>query len=367
MKKTKVAIVKVEEDVNTAVERAINLIGEPERYFSGRVLIKPNLLVPVKPEACVTTDPQIIRAVIRIAKKYTKDVSVGESTGFVSNSDIKEVFRTCGIKSICKEESVEQLIFESLKQKKINLKYATKVKEVYIPELCITSSLINVPKIKTHTLTYLTCGVKNLLGCVTGFQKSRIHKLAPDVIEFSRVLLSLNHALKPKLTVVDGINCMEGNGPIHGRSKKLGLILVGEDPVAVDCVVAEIIGFGKNAVPTLNLAQQLGLGVTDLENIEVVGEKIEAVKEDFKKPLSMRYPHLVDPPRKILHNYQNLVTKPYMIKRNCKGCKKCVIYCPVNAISFKESPKIDYKKCIKCFCCYEHCINKAIAVKKSLF
>lgn len=364
MKKTKVAIVKVEEDVHTAVEKAINLIGRPRKYFSGDVLIKPNLFAPLKPEACVTTEPSIIQSVIRIAKEYSKNINVGESAGFISTPDAIEKFKVCGIEEVCREESVRQVIFESLKQKKVKLKYSNKVKDVFLPEDCLTMSLINVPKIKTHLLTYLTCGIKNLFGCVTGFQKSRIHKSASNALELSRVLLSLNEILKPKLTIVDGINCMEGNGPVHGKPIKLGLILAGEDPIAVDSVVAELIGFERGLVPVLHLAQQLDLGPTSLDNIHVIGEEIEHVKKIFKKPVSMSYPKLVNIPRNALYSYTNFTTKPHMIKKNCKKCRNCITYCPTNAISFKGYPEIDYKKCIKCFCCYELCIHKAISTKK---
>ena len=187
--------------------------------------------------------------------------------------------------------------------------------------------------------------------------------------DFSQVLTDIFSAVRPQLTIMDGIIAMEGEGPAAGSLRKLGVILASQDAVAVDAVATKIIGLNPIDIHTTRYSDERGLGVGNLQNIEVVGEGIDGVMvPDFKPPssavdmLSRRVPRVL--PRFILHQ---LSIRPSVIERQCTGCSECEKICPVGAISISgKTAKINRGICIKCMCCHEVCRFNAIVLKRSV-
>jgi uncharacterized protein (DUF362 family)/Pyruvate/2-oxoacid:ferredoxin oxidoreductase delta subunit len=375
MTTTTVAIARAESYTDATVEAAIRRIleligGLPDVVRPGcRVFLKINQLPPPSTaDRGVVTHPVFVKAAARILKEAGADITVGDDI----ESGQPDGFTVSGVRQACLEAGV----------KLVNLREAGFVatpikgrilKQVYLSKLALEADLIvNLPKLKTHALTAFTGGVKNIYGCLPQGMRIKLHgdHISPD--EFALMLTDVYAALKPQLTLMDAVMAMQGEGPANGSLYPLGLVLAGTDSVAVDAVACRIIGLPPHRVDTLRHAADRGLGTADLNQIEVVGEKLEAVtRPDFKLPASATMTLLklmarLLPRRQSNAMMQRVVAKPKIIRATCTGCGACVKVCPAAAMKLDSEniSTIDYKLCIRCLCCYEACRESSIEAVK---
>jgi uncharacterized protein (DUF362 family)/Pyruvate/2-oxoacid:ferredoxin oxidoreductase delta subunit len=362
--KSTVSIVKCqnydEDEVLRGLQKAIGLLGGIGQFVQkgNRVLLKPNLLYGKAPEKAVTTHPSIVKGMIKIVREAGGVPFIGDSPGV---GGLRRTAEKAGIKGVADEMNCPLVEFDRpvLSAKGVG----TQFKQLEIDQAVLdVDAIINLPKWKTHGQTLLTLGVKNLFGCIPGPRKALWHLRAGDNHKlFAQVLVDLYQAVKPPLTVLDGIVGMEGNGPNSGRPIPLGLILSSNDALSIDQVVCDLLGISRRALPTNRVAFEQGIG---RDGIEVLGERVEDV----------RIPHFQFPPlsgadwnlpgfiRRALKNA--LSTKPVMEEGKCVLCNQCVEICPSKALERKEKGLIfDYGKCIRCFCCQEICSEGAIAIE----
>lgn len=344
------------------VKQALDLLGGINAFIKpgSKVLIKPNLLMARGPEFAICTHPEIVRAVIKILKEINCRIIVGDGPSvwgkYVEN--VEEVYEKSGIKAVADEEGVELIKFDQRK-------WVDKFPLARAAFEC--DYVVNVPKFKTHELTLLTGAVKNLFGLVWGTYKTELHKKYFDVEEFAKMLVDVYQQVKPALTIVDGILAMEGDGPASsGIPKKCNLIVVGKDCVAIDSVLAVIMGVNPQDVPATREAAKRGIGVADINNIEILGEKLEDVKgTPFILPSASMArkvpPAIARLARKLIKYY------PCVERDNCIKCAACIDSCPKKIIRMTHKGiAFNYSGCIACFCCQEACPASAIKVKKSL-
>jgi ferredoxin len=223
-------------------------------------------------------------------------------------------------------------------------------------------AVINLPKWKTHGMTLLTLGVKNLYGCIPGPRKALWHLKAGENREtFARILIDLYQILRPSLTILDGIIGMEGCGPSSGRPIPLGLILASRDALSLDQIVCDLLGIPREALLTNKVAYDLGLGK---DGIEVLGERLKDVRiSNFEFPPPYRTDWNLPGFIKRTLN-RALTSKPVIHGEACKACYHCVEICPPKALSRKGKDLVfDYGRCIRCFCCQEICPEGAITIK----
>jgi len=182
----------------------------------------------------------------------------------------------------------------------------------------------------------------------------------------------LNTLIKPRLYIMDAVMAMEGNGPRSGKPRKLGVLLISSDPIALDAVACKIIDLNPVFVPTSEPGERAGLGTYHDENIEVVGGKVEDfICPDFdvvRKPVEHATSGRI---RIFIKN--RISARPFIDKDLCSKCGKCIKYCPVSPkavdwVGGDESrpPAHNYSRCIRCFCCQELCPEGAISVKEPL-
>jgi uncharacterized protein (DUF362 family)/Pyruvate/2-oxoacid:ferredoxin oxidoreductase delta subunit len=349
--------------VELAVRESIALIGGINRYVKpgSKVLVKPNILMAREPESGIITHPEVVRAVIRILKEIDAQVFVGDGPSVWGDEieDVDEVYRRSGIAAICAEEKVSLVKLDKRRMRK-DFPLTTWLDEC--------DYLINIPKFKTHSLTLLTGGIKNLFGLVSGTFKTELHKNYFNINDFSRILVDIYEEARPALTIIDGITAMEGDGPAScGKPRDLGLILSGSDCVALDSAMAKIAGIKPFDVLTTLKAAQRNLGNADFDKIEVLGERLENLNiRPFLLPTTSFLRKNI--PEPIVNIAKSLIKYyPYPVYRNCVRCSACVKICPHQCITMKKKGiAFDYKKCIACFCCQEACPSAAIKVKKSL-
>ncbi|MFH1282833.1 MAG: DUF362 domain-containing protein [bacterium] len=366
-KKSVVSVVRCwdynEQKVEDAVRKAVDLIGGlDEKATSGkRILLKPNCLDASKPEKGVTTHPSVFKAIGKILKEYGADCCYGDSPAIDSPA---KALKVCGIEKAAVELGINASDFftpvEIVNQKSKLIK-----KFVIAKAFTNVDFVVSLPKLKTHGQTYFTGAVKNIFGMVPGLRKAAYHFKLPGTELFSQMLVDLYSLINPIFSLMDGIVGMDGNGPKSGRLRDVGLVIMGLDGVSVDAVSCKIIGINPMEVPTIRLANEQGVGVGDLDNIEIRGENTQEVKVkyfDVYKPA---------PDMKFLGDYlsqkvKHIITlRPVIDNRRCNSCYTCVNICPptqkaLSIVEKEKPPSINHKFCIRCYCCQEVCPKGAI-------
>jgi Pyruvate/2-oxoacid:ferredoxin oxidoreductase delta subunit len=235
------------------------------------------------------------------------------------------------------------------------------------------NGIISLPKLKTHGLMRITGAVKNQYGCVPGLLKGQYHAGAPDVFDFARLIVDITSFVRPRLYIMDAVMAMEGNGPQSGDPRKLGLLLLARDPVALDAVAARIIGLDPVMVPTCTAGEEAGLGTFHLENIDCVGDDPYLFQtRNFDVARQPPVPSGSNPLTRAIRNA--VVSRPAIDPALCTRCGTCVKACPVKpkALGWRKNktgrqpPKYDYAQCIRCFCCQECCPSRAIRMHTPL-
>lgn len=350
------------EKVQAAVSKAVELLGGIAKFVppGSSVLVKPNLLMAKEPEAAIDTHPEVVRAVVRLLKGIGCRIYLGDGPcvfGYqVENVD--EVYRLSGMKRVCDEEGIELVKFEERRWRK---------KFPLTRWLDKCECLVNLPKLKTHDYTLISAAVKNLFGLIPGTYKAELHKNYHKPPDFANILLDIYQEARPCFTLVDGILAMEGDGPgTTGKPRQLGLLLAGRDCVALDSVIAKIIGLEPQDIFTNKEAQRRNLGAAELSSISILGERLQdAAAQPFLMPATSVVSKVPGPVMKLAGKLVRFY--PYLEAENCIRCGACVKACPGGAISLeKKGVAFNYAKCISCFCCQEVCPNAAIKVKKSM-
>jgi uncharacterized protein (DUF362 family) len=151
---------------------------------------------------------------------------------------------------------------------------------LYLPKTALgVDFLVSMPKLKTHHWAGVTLSLKNMFGIVPGscygWPKNVLHWAGID-----RAILDINAAARPDFAIVDGIVGMEGNGPIQGTPKDSGILIFGNDPVAVDATCCRVMGLVPERVKYLSGAGTL-LGHLKVDKIQQLGESIASVRTCF--------------------------------------------------------------------------------------
>lgn len=368
---TRVAIVRCEDysggNLRAALEEALALLGDLDELAAGAdVLLKPNLLSPRPPEDGVVTHPALVRTVAEIFLQRGCRVGVGDSPGGRVKR-FAEVWRKSGTADALAGSGAYCAEFRSVAM--VPVPGGVVASEVPIGRPVLDAGfLVDLPKLKTHQVTILTGAVKNMFGAVAGLAKGELHKAAPDPVDFAEAVCDVYSVVKPHLVIMDAITCMEGDGPVGGTLRQLGLILAGTDAVAVDTVAAEMIGLPAKSIPVLEAAGRRGLGCNDIEQIEVVGLPLDSVRvRDYALPRESMLGRL---PRWVLYLAARYVRAwPHPSALRCTRCGECIAGCPVGALSWTTgagAPVLDKCKCIRCLCCYEFCPSDAVELRRSI-
>ncbi len=348
--------------VRSALKDLLEPLGGMEAFVKPgqKVLLKPNMLSAKAPDRAITTHPIVVEAVADEVRRCGGVPFVGDSPGGAIRG-IKRVWANTGMEEMAVRAGIELVNFEASGSKGIDFgKYTFFVSKPVLE----ADVIISLPKLKTHSLTLLTCAIKNMFGVIPGFRKAELHKLHPKPGEFAEMLVHLYKLVTPSLNIVDAIVAMEGNGPSSGRPYALGLLLAGEDGVAVDSVASRMIGFPEGFIDTTRIAASMDLGEEDLGELDIVGDGADVRPDSFELP-SNRVKKLV--PRPLARLIAPLVSvRPVIDPNRCTGCGFCYESCPVEAIVRKDGIyEVNDKRCIDCLCCHELCPESSIDIELS--
>jgi uncharacterized Fe-S center protein len=220
---------------------------------------------------------------------------------------------------------------------------------------------ISLPKFKTHGLTVMTGAIKNSYGILPGAQKAKLHKAAGNPERFHEAVVDVFNIRIPDLFVVDAIVGMEGNGPASPDLRDIGLILASDNAVALDAVIATMMGCEPGRLRFLQKAKELGLGDFDLSGIEIMGE-LKHLPDYQLPPLGGDAIRDNQGIQELIRN--RMLQRPQVDPDLCTACGTCVDQCPVSALSLDNHvPQVDADTCITCFCCQEICPERAIALR----
>lgn len=273
----RVAIVEVGDDVPWAVARGVELLGGLPLSGGERVVIKPNLCNAKNPDGMVTTDFRVIEAVIGLVRERTDRIVVVESDNISDTADARA--EKSGLLELLDGLGVE---FLNLSGDECEV-HEVAGKKLRLPRTALEADcFINLPKIKTEGHVGVTLSIKNLFGLPARRKKSQLHTRLNEILPY------LTKVVRNDLVVVDGIVAMEGNGPIIGTPRELGIIVAGTNPVSTDAVCSRIMGYDPLKVKYLANAHEMGLGEIDLDKIEVLGEDWRKLASEFERPYSLK-------------------------------------------------------------------------------
>jgi len=344
------------ETVRPAIDYAFELF--PLSVKGKSVLIKPNVLRASKPEEAITTHPAVLSAVVeKIESMEAASIVVGDNPGLVGYGANEESFRKSGLLQAARGHY--QNIGNDSRKVDFNPDF---MPSVGISRAILDADIvISLPKFKTHGLSIVTGAIKNSFGFLPGAQKANLHKAAGCAERFHEMLVDVFRLRVPDLFLVDAVVGMEGNGPAGPDLRNIGLVLASDNGVALDAVIAFMMGLEPGQLRFLQKAKEAGLGDYDLSTIDVVGELRRLL--DFKLPPLAGEADVQN--TEVQAKIQSrLIMRPRANPDLCTGCGTCVDQCPVSALSIDgHVPTVDADTCITCFCCQEMCPEKAIALQ----
>jgi len=384
-----VSIIK-DHDPHRMLEESLNKIGELSTFFprkSEKILIKPNFGCHKTALTGATTDLRTLASLIQMLQSHGySDIVVGDG-GMAGYLKIN-ILGYLGVPALCKKYGVPVLDLNRDDAVLVKLRSGARVR---ISKTALESQIINLAKLKTHVLTIVTLGIKNLLGCVVGSDKREVHLHGLD-----ENLANLPSVVKPNLTIIEGLWGMEGRGPVAGKPKKSDLIIASSDVIAADVVASRVMGFNPFGIRHISYAIKMASRPYTWRDIRILGTPVTNAITPFEaatptrleaNPYVNRLKHLIrgNPLYPVATtlvssktvatlfkdlgilqeeiDYEPSVRSLSVDKSACTGCGLCRNVCPANAISILNGKTaVDPDKCVKCYCCAEICPSGAIAL-----
>lgn len=271
----RVAIVRLEGTIQDTVNRAFQLAGPPKVKDGDTVAVKLNLCFFRPYETGATTDPRVLEAAIHYLRTLAKNLDIVLVESDATSARVDLLFRWLGFTELAQRLHVRTLNLSNDKRVKVELPSTCHLKALWMPKTLLEADhIISLAKLKTHGLTKITCSLKNHYGSIPYRGKIKWHPV------ISQVIADANVAVKTTFSLVDGIIAMEGlDGPVRGTPRIMNLLIAGRDPVAVDSVCAQIMGFNPGSIQHIVEAERRGVGS---RNYETVGEDVSKVRGKFE-------------------------------------------------------------------------------------
>jgi uncharacterized protein (DUF362 family) len=275
-------------DLAKTIRHGLQACGFGEASFRGkRILLKPNLVEPSRRLPHMTTHPAVIVAAVEVFADWGAKVSVGEAPGHVR--DTQYVLAESGVGEALRDVGVEfaDLNYEESAWRPNRGQFSA-LRGLHLPRSVVAADfIVSMPKLKTHHWVGFTACMKNLYGVLPGIKygwpKNVLHHHG-----IPQTVVDINCAVPRTLGIVDAIDCMEGDGPILGSVKPMGLLMIGGNLAALDATAARIMHLEPARVSYLRMAES-ALGPIDDGLIEQRGDSWQSVASPFTL---INQPHL---------------------------------------------------------------------------
>jgi uncharacterized protein (DUF362 family) len=244
------------------------------------VLLKPNFVGP-DPQKQINTHPAVVAAARECFLQLGAErVLVGD--GPALERDTEAIVESMRLREYLAPlaDCFVDLNLDAPRRTELRT-HASPLRQLYFPETVLGADLVvSMPRMKTHHWAGATLSLKNMFGVVPG----NCYGWPKNILHWAGItasLLDINSTVRPGFVIVDGIVGMEGNGPTQGAAKPCGVLVLGDDPVAVDATCARIMGLLPERIEYLAQAALL-LGNLKVEKIRQIGESIARVQTPFE-------------------------------------------------------------------------------------
>ena len=365
------------EQAEACIRALVEQMGGMGRFVrpGERIVLKANLLRAAPPESAICTHPAVVEAVARLVKEAGGTPVICDSPGGALHKEavLRSLYEKTGMAAAAAAAGAELAMDSSTRTVSLPEGKVLRQAEIITP-VAEADGVIDLCKMKTHVLMSMTGAVKNLFGVIPGLSKVGYHATHPDHETFADVLLDLTGYVKPRLSLMDGILAMEGDGPgSSGTPRQAGLLLASANPLALDTAAGAIMNLPRQDNPVLLAAERRGLTPCRMEDVELIGGTVEELRmADYKFPASTKS-NLMDFLGPLARPAERLCKKalsqtPRIDGAKCVGCGICAKSCPGQAIAMTAPGKkahIDQKDCIRCYCCHELCPQRAVELHQS--
>ena len=370
-----VAIARTFDGVEEAAHRVIAQVGGMASVLKGAkvAILKPNLVAGRGAETGATTSFALLKAVAEEVRACGAEPVLCEMPG--TEFDREATYTILGLEQFCAEHGIRiaRVDPEGGARDWIEVRPigARRLRRFHVPRILQNACLINLPVLKTHVVSTMTLGMKNVMGILPRPDRRAMHTLGID-----QCIVDMNLGIQPDLTIVDGSVGQDGEGPLYGDAANLQVLVAGRACLAVDLACCQLVGIRPRQVPHLRLAlAQMGTPAWT-----PVGEKTSVIKQfrlPRQKPLyrflfwlmyPLDYPYTWVAERgkhlcSTLYNTGLVGTRPQIRAEACTRCGTCVEACPLPNVIDLKTLKVDYKTCQRCLLCYEACPEHAISVR----
>ncbi|MBQ7300914.1 MAG: DUF362 domain-containing protein [Clostridia bacterium] len=380
--RTPVAVVPCDAYEPTVLRREIPVImetlGITPAFFAGkRVAVKPNLVMKKPAEYAATTHPAVLDALLSYLDGCAcADVVIAESMGGpYTEAALRGVYAACGIADAVSGHRARLNTDVSSRPMSAPDGAICKSFDIITP-IADADVIINLCKLKSHSLTRMSGAIKNTFGCIPGLTKFEFHARFSDYADFNRMLVDLSemlHTQKACIDLCDAIVGMEGNGPTGGIPRKLGCLLASRNPFCLDTVASAILAC-EGEVPMIGEAVLRGYAPAHADAVNITDDYRPLIAADFRAPdTAQRSRNALHWLPKVFGGklFEWFSPRPVIRTSTCVGCGECERSCPVHTIEMirdkqgKKKAKIHPDKCIRCFCCQELCPIHSVDIRKN--
>ncbi len=369
-----IAVERTFDGIEQAAHRVIAQVGGMASVLKGAkvAILKPNFVAGRNAETGSTTSFALLKAVAEEVRACGAEPVLCETPG--TEFDREATYTILGVEQFCADNGIRILRVDPEGGDdwvELQPEGAKKLRRFHMPRILSEACLINLPVLKTHVVSTMTLGMKNVMGILPRPDRRSMHTFGID-----QSIVDMNRGIKPDLTIVDGSVGQDGEGPLYGDKADLQVLVAGRDSLAVDLVCCQFVGVKPRDIPHLKLAlEQLGK-----PSWTVVGEDVSVIKKfrlPTQKPLyrfifwmmyPLDYPYTWIAERgkhfcTMLYGTGLVGTRPQIQAEHCTQCGKCVEACPLPNVIDLTTLKVNYATCQRCLLCYEACPEHAISVK----
>lgn len=219
-----------------------------------RIGIKPNLVAPVPASEGATTHAEVVAGLIEYLKEHGYENIVIMEGSWVGDRT-EEAFEVCGYRKLAEKYGVE--LIDAQKEQPVTVDCAGM--ELHICRCAFqVDFMINVPVMKGHCQTHITCALKNMKGLLPNSEKRRFHAEG-----LHRPIAHLAKGIRQDFILVDSI-CGDLNFEDGGNPTEMNRLFAAADPVLCDAYVCRLLQYEKKEVPYVGMAEELGAGSADL-------------------------------------------------------------------------------------------------------
>ncbi|UCF99786.1 MAG: DUF362 domain-containing protein [Spirochaetaceae bacterium] len=227
-----------------------------------KVLLKPNLVMAREASSGITTHAEVAEGVIRyLLDAGVQKITIAESSW--TGGDTRRAYRVCGYTDLADKYGKFGVDLLDLKVDSVHSLEVQGVRFKVFRSVLATDYFVNLPVLKGHGGTKLTCALKNLKGCIPDSEKRRYHAEG-----LHKPIAQLNTLIHQDLVIVDGL-CGDPSSETGGNPLAMDRVIMGKDPVLVDSYVAELMGYRPEMIEHIAMAAQLGIGSTDTSHARI--------------------------------------------------------------------------------------------------